>query len=107
MQEIFDSSKMIGKRLGVRKIVALPVTEGDRALHYIRREMAMLLADMIVKDNDFFKSNAKNEGGRVCVEYFANVVVLTDDEYATLKRESFKQGVNHAFGFMPAVRNPA
>jgi hypothetical protein len=34
-------------------------------------------------------------------------VVLTADEYASLKRESFKQGVDHAFYFMPAVRNPA
>jgi hypothetical protein len=106
MQEIFDSSKMIGKRLGVRKIVALPVTENDRALHYIRRDMAMMLSDMIIKDDDFFKTSAKNEGGHLYVEYSADVVVLTADEYSSLKRESFKQGVDHAFYFMPAVRNP-
>jgi predicted hydrocarbon binding protein len=107
MQDIFDSSKMIGKRLGVRKIVALSVIENDRALHYIRRDMAMMLSDMVIQDSDFFKANPKNEAGICYVEYSADVVVLTADEYASLKRESFKQGVDHAFYFMPAVRNPA
>lgn len=101
MNDVFDISRLPGRRLSVRKMVALQqnmkISEVERI---VKREMAMQLATKILEGAPFFWER----GGKVdqfsTLEYGADCIVLTTEEYAALKRESFKDGVKHAQGIM-------
>jgi hypothetical protein len=63
--------------------------------------MVMQLAAKILEGEPFFSEYSSDTvGGHAMVEYRADCIVMTAEEYAALKREAFKDGVMHAQGFM-------
>lgn len=104
MNEIFNSNKLPERRLGVRKVIALnQQINTEQAAIMVKRNMAMQLATKMLEEKSFFKEFSEEIDGQTIVEYRADVVVLTSDEYAELKRESFKDGMRHAQGGLLAV----
>lgn len=101
MNEIFDIHKLPGRMLSVRKMVALDQRfEIDDAVRIVKRDMAMQLATKILEDEPFFCERRDCIKQFSTLEYGADCVVLTTEEYAALKRESFNDGVKHASGFI-------
>lgn len=101
MNEVFDINKLPERSLSVRKIVSphMNMQVGD-VIRIIKREMATQLATKIVESRSFFWERIFKEDGFNMVEYGADCIVMTTEEYAELKRESFKEGIKHAQGFM-------
>jgi len=101
MTEIFDYNKMPNRRLSVRTMVSLHgQMQLGEAICLVKRQMAEGLAAKILDDKSFFWSNSDQAGLQTFLEYGADCIVLTTDEVAVLKRESFKDGLRHAQGFM-------
>jgi len=101
MNEVFDINQLPGLRLSVRKMVALHqhMNIGD-AVRMVQRDMAMQLATKILEGEPFFWSRGDKVAQFSTLEYGADCIVLTTEEYAALKREAFNDGVKHAQGFM-------
>lgn len=101
MNEVFDIHSLPERRLGIRKMVALDQhMHVEDAARIMRHDMAMQLATKILEGGPFFNESREMVGGHAMVEYRADCIVLTTDEYAALKREAFKDGVKHAQGSM-------
>jgi hypothetical protein len=105
--DIFDSEKIVGKRLSTKAVVAISEYEHGGVIYAIQREMAMKLSDAIMKDSAFFKSEIDKLSRMPMVTYQADVVVLTQDEYKHIQEEAFKKGLHHAYGFMPISPHPS
>lgn len=101
MNTVFDINEMPNRRLHVRQMVALHnhmnIGEG---IHIVKHDMAMKLAHTILDSKDFFNEIGSLIGGISYLEYNADCIVLTREEYVALKRQSFTDGVEHARGFM-------
>lgn len=98
MTEVFSTTDMPTKRLYVKASFALwNTTDLGRAISIGKQNMARQIAEMVVADDTFFKS----QGDGLYVHYFANVIVMTDDELARIQREAFDAGLRHARGFFP------
>lgn len=101
MNEVFDINKLPERRLGIRKMVALyRHMLVDDAVRVVKRDIAMQLATKIMECEPFFSERRDTVGENTMVEYWADCIVMTTEEYAALKREAFKDGVKHAQGFM-------
>ncbi len=101
MNDIFDANQLPGRRLSVRKMIALHQCMSiDEAICAVKRDMAMQLATKILEGEPFFWSRGDKVAQFSTLEYGADCIVLTTEEYAALKREAFKDGVKHAQGFM-------
>lgn len=103
MNNVFDMNLLPGRRLSVRKMVALNdlYTVGD-AIQIVRQDIVRQLAETILEGPPFFWSREGKSPGFVTLEFGADCIVLTAEEYATLKHKAFRDGVEHAQGFMPA-----
>jgi hypothetical protein len=99
MQEIFDINKLPDRRLGIRTTVALDRVPAEDATQIIKRKMALQLATKILEGKPFFIERRSIVDGITLVEYLADCIVLTTEEFATLKREAFAQGVQRTRGF--------
>lgn len=101
MTEIFDLRKLTERSFHARKQVALQeFMRVEEAVRIIKRDMAQQLATMILTKEDFFWERADTFAGTAVVEYGVDCVVLTRQELADIQRHSFKQGLEHARGFM-------
>ena len=101
MNEVFDTNQLPGRRLSVRKMISLhPHMEIGEAVMRIQQDMARQLAAKILEGEPFFWSRGDKVAQFSTLEYGADCIVLTTEEYALLKREAFKDGVKHAQGFM-------
>lgn len=67
-------------------------------LHEIKRKQAHQLAEKILSEDKFFKLDIDKEYGSMR----ADVICLTQEEYANILKEKFKAGIQHAQGYMPA-----
>lgn len=101
MNEIFDINKLPDRRLSVRQVMALDsrIDIGE-AIRIAKQQMARQLAQKIIDSDQFFWSRGDKIAQFSTVEYGADCIVLTQEEYAQLKRNSFKEGIEHASGFM-------
>ena len=101
MNEIFDLNKLPERRLWVRKVVALDQRMNiGKAVSIVKREMAMELSTKILEGDTFFFERSGTAGQHVTLEYGVDCIVLTREEYASVQRKSFTEGVQHASGFM-------
>lgn len=102
MNEVFDINQLPGRRLSVRKMIALHNhMQIGEAVRIVQETMARQLAATILEGEPFFWSRGDKVAQFSTLEYGADCIVLTTEEYAALKRESFKDGAKHAQGFMP------
>lgn len=102
MNEIFDLKKLPERRVFVSKLIALHKHEDiSREIQIIKEEIARRVAEVLLKDQSFFWSKGGQCGGFATLEYGANCIVLTDEEFAEVKRQSFQDGIQHASGFRP------
>lgn len=101
MSEVFDLNKLPDRRLGVRKMVCLHqhINIGE-AVVMAKREMATELATKIMSDKAFFFERGDRVGPYSTLEYGADCILLTREEYLQLCRQCFKEGVQHATGFI-------
>lgn len=94
MNEVFDANELPGRMLSARKMVAvhsfMPV--GD-AVRIVQMDLARQLAATILEGEPFFWERGTKVGAASMLEYGADCIVLTREEYATLKRKSFEDGV--------------
>jgi hypothetical protein len=101
MNEIFDINKLPERRLSSRCMIAIDSRiDINEAIHMSKQKMARQLAQKIIDDDQFFWSRGDKIAQFSTLEYGADCIVLTQEEYAQLKRQSFKEGVEHASGFM-------
>lgn len=97
MTPVFDHDKLQGRRLAARQEFAIPKYELDHALHLLREKMARQLSRTILEQEDFFLLKIQGEYGTLRADCF----VLTEDELASVMRDQFKKGIEHANGFRP------
>ena len=101
MNEIFDLNKLPERRLCVRKMVCLQQhMDIGQAITIVKREMAMQLATKILEDDTLFFECGDKAGPYSTLEYGADCIVLTREEYTAVQRQSFTEGIQHASGFM-------
>lgn len=101
MNEIFDINKLPNRRLQVRTMMSLDSRmDISEAVNMAKQKMARQLAQKIVEDDTFFWSRGDKVAQYNTLEYGADCIVMTLEEYAELKRNSFKEGIEHASGFM-------
>lgn len=102
MKEVFNLADLPERRMTVRNLVALSEREqlGD-AIDIARQQLSHLLAAKILKNGPFFSATPSVSGPYTSVEIRVDCIVLTADEFVALKQGSFRQGVEHAQGFMP------
>lgn len=101
MTEIFDLNALPERRIGVRRVASLhPAMNIGEAVIRAQRDMARQLAEIIMQKNDFFVSSDITYGGVSALEYRADCVVLTAEEYRQVRMTAFKEGALHAQGFM-------
>ena len=99
MTEICSTGKLPGKNLSVRKVVCLRKNVDAREVdRYTKHDMVQQLARAILDDESFIKVTSEEMFGEVMVEYRADCIVLTTDEYVQLRRDAFQAGVNHSRG---------
>ena len=102
MNEVYDINQLPGRRLSVRKMISLhPHVQIGDAVRIVQEIMARQLAATILEGEPFFWSRGDKVAQFSTLEYGADCIVLTTEEYAALKLKSFKDGVKHAQGFMP------
>lgn len=100
MNPVFDINELPNRRLMVRQMVALhPHMDIGEAVHCIRRDMVMKLAYTILEKDDFFYSIGSTSAGVSYVEYGADCVVLTREEFMDVQRKAFTKGVEHSRGY--------
>lgn len=104
MNPVYSPEKYPDRHLHVREVVALHQhTDVGQAVRIIRNDMARSLAQKIVESPTFFWEKGSVLGGVSYVEYGADCIVLTRQEYLDLQREGFQRGVEHAQGY---IRGP-
>lgn len=96
MRTLFDSDETPSRRLVLKHTVVLDHRTNDEALRIVQEKMARRLAQTIMESEKFFKTRAYNDTGPTVVEYAADCIILTQDEYADLHRKIFREGVEHA-----------
>ena len=102
MTEVFDVAKLPERRLSVRRMVALhPSMNFGDAVEIANRDMAMQLATRIMDGEPLFQKRGDYIAGTTALEYGADCIVLTTEEYTEMRREAFEAGLRHAQGFMP------
>lgn len=102
MNTIFDTLKLPERNLHVRQMVALDYhMDVGGAIRVVKENMARNIATMILDDKTFFWERPVKAADLITLEYGADCIVLTREEYTQLCREAFAQGVEHARGFMP------
>jgi len=103
--EVFDVNKMPERRLHAKAEIVLqdhqPV---GAATMEIKRNMAFDLVQKILEDKSFFWSNSREIGGYPMIEYGADCIIMTEDEFLKAQHGSFGKGIKHALGFMPINR---
>jgi len=101
MNEIFDINKLPERRLSVRSVFSIDSRMNiGEAIEMCKQKMARQLAQKIIDSDEFFWSRGDKIAQFSTLEYGADCIVLTQEEYAQLKRNSFKEGIEHASGFM-------
>lgn len=101
MNEIFDLNKLPERRLAVRKMIAVDrCMDIGMAITIVKRDMAMELSSKILEGETFFFERGGSVGPHAMLEYGADCIVLTREEYVSIQRKSFTEGVQHASGFM-------
>ena len=97
MNNIFDISQLPERRLSIRKMVALHQhTQISEAVRFVQQDMARQLTAKILEGEPFFWKREDKMAPFSALEYGADCIVLTTEEYAALKREAFSDGVKHA-----------
>jgi hypothetical protein len=100
MTPVFDLNKLPDRQLYVRQCIAIDsYTNFSEIIPRIKRDMAIQLADMILEKDDFFWERSIEHNSMRTLEYGADCIVITREEYASIRRDAFTQGVNHATGF--------
>jgi len=98
MTPISDSNNIPPLRLSMVQQFATHEHESlGEVMHIVRSRIASRLAEKIVREAKFFE--LKLDGGYGTMR--TDIIVMTQQEYADFAREKFKQGVQHAQGFMP------
>jgi len=99
MTPITDTDNLPPLRLGcVQQFAAHKHESVGEIMHMVRGRIARELAEKIVREDKFFELHVdKNGYGTMRTD----IIVLTQQEYADFAREKFKQGLQHAQGFMP------
>lgn len=101
MNEIFDINKLPERRLSVRHMLAIDSRmDIGQAIEMSKQKMARQLAQKIIESDQFFWSRGDKIAQFSTLEYGADCIVLTQEEYVELKRNSFKEGIEHSSGFM-------
>lgn len=101
MTEIFDLSKLSERSFHARKMIAIhDHMDFKEVIHIVKRDMARNIATMILEKKDFFWERGDTLAGVATLEYGVDCIVLTKSELADIQRQSFKQGVEHSYGFM-------
>jgi hypothetical protein len=101
MNEIFDINKLPDRRLSARTMLSIDARmDITHAIHMAKEKMARYLAQKIIDDDAFFWSRGDKIAQFSTLEYGADCIVLTSEEYMQLKRSSFKEGIQHANGFV-------
>lgn len=95
MKEIFNVDKLPERRLSVRKMIQLErhMDIAD-AVQIAQRDMAVQLAAKILEGAPFFWSKSDQVAQFLSLEYGADCIVLTTEEYLAMKREAFMSGAS-------------
>lgn len=100
MRTLYDSKELPGRRLQQRAVIATPsyyYSLGDVIVE-TQRKLIQELATTLVNEEKYVKLIPDN--GQF-VELYADVIILTSDEYLQLCKQKFKEGLEHAARFSP------
>jgi hypothetical protein len=103
MTPITDTNNLPLLRLRVvQQFATHPHESHGGILNVVRTNIARELAEKIVREEKFFELTVENQYWTMRTD----CIVLTQQEYADFAREKFKQGLQHAQGFMPQWEKP-
>ena len=104
MNEVFDTNQLPGRRLSIKKMISLhPHMDIGEAVRIAKRDMATQLATKMLEGEPFFWERGGKIEQFATLEYGADCIVLTQEEYVALKRKAFADGLRHATGFIPMI----
>lgn len=92
------STKDVPLELGVRQQFSISRHESTHEVtHILTQKMARMLAEKIIAESRFFELKIEGSYGTL----MSDVIVMTRDEFFDLALKKFREGVDHAQGFMP------
>lgn len=102
MFEIFNKDKVLGTPFSAHATVGLRYasTREGELLSKVRQDMVMKLASQISQTTGVIKSKTEVIGGVPFLEYRADFILVTLDELAEMRKDSFKSGVMLTQGYM-------
>ena len=101
MNKVFDIDELPERRLQIRKMISLNSHLNIGAtISFVKQDMAQQLATKIIEGEPFFWSQGDNIANVSILEYGADCIVMTREEFLALKRKSFTEGVEYSRGFM-------
>ena len=96
MTPIFDSKDLPGFKIHFRQTFAIQKRDWDFFLSKARSSISRQAAEKIVEQPRFFRLEVKDE--YCTVE--ADMIVMTQDEYCEAMQKKFREGIDHANGFV-------
>lgn len=103
MTPISSTGDKVPLRLHISQQFALNTRMGlGEIVHLLREQAARKLALEILSLEKCFSVKLDKDFGT----QRADLIVMTEQEYADLMREQFKKGIHHAQGFMPQWDQP-
>lgn len=99
MRTLYDSKELPGRRLQQRATITTSAYHslGDVIVE-TQRKLIQELATTLVNEEKYVKLIPDN--GQF-VELYADVIILTSDEYLQLCKQKFKEGLEHATRYSP------
>lgn len=92
------NTKDVPLELHVRQTFSISQYESNaEVVHILSRKMAQMIAEKIIAEKRFFDLKFEDSFGMLRTD----VIVMTTDEFFDWSKRKFKDGMEHAQGFMP------
>ena len=100
MNIIYSEDQQPKLHLRVRAMLALhPHDAIGEAVIRSKEDLARELARNVLEHPDVFWEQSKKIAGYNMLEYGIDIFLITPDELRQIKKDSFRKGLEHAFGF--------
>jgi hypothetical protein len=92
--EIFTTKELPKCSMSVRRTISADMRIGsDQAVRYVKRDMAIALAEAILEDSRFFESEHIDSTAAELVGIRLDCIVLNEGELRSLLKDAFVKGV--------------
>lgn len=105
MIDVFDNSSVEGIHLHKIGVIADDIRSFGEAVISLKQDMAASLAENILNTDGVFKSSDISSPYGRMIRYDTDVIVLTMEQYQSLRVDAFNKGVKHGMYTTGRINN--